>query len=92
VAGIADFGMFTILLSRPGWLKRIPQKWANFSEIKNHPGQTVNFAARKMILWSGHPSLKKGGEIFVPKTPLVDGYASRGFCGAVILFKKSSES
>jgi len=23
VDGIADFGMFTIMLSRPGWLKRI---------------------------------------------------------------------
>jgi len=31
VAGIAVFGMFTILLSRPGWLKRIQKKWTYFS-------------------------------------------------------------
>jgi len=28
-----------------------------------------------MILLSGHPSFKKGGETFTPKNPLVDGYA-----------------
>jgi len=68
VAGHADFKMFTILFSRPGWLKRILHKWTNFSEVKNHPGQTVYFSARKMILWSGHPSLKKGGETYTLKT------------------------
>jgi hypothetical protein len=72
VAGIADFKMFTILLSRPGWLKRIQKKWTYFSEL-NHPGQNIYISARQMILWSGHPSLKKGGETFVPKTPQADG-------------------
>jgi len=33
----------------------------------NHPGQTIYISARLMILLSGHPSLKKGGETFIPK-------------------------
>jgi hypothetical protein len=101
VAGIADFEMFTIILSRPGWLiylsklnlfsKNLPYLIKNnFGFLKhkpvlksehseslcfkiNHPGQTIYISARQMISLSGHPSLKKGGETFVPKTPLVDG-------------------
>jgi len=37
VAGIDDFEMFTIVLSRPGWLKWIQQKWTYFSELNQPP-------------------------------------------------------
>jgi hypothetical protein len=69
VAGIDDFKMFTILFSRPGWLKRIQLKWTYFSELHQPPRPDIYISARLMVLLSGHPSLKKGGETFVLKTP-----------------------
>jgi len=37
VAGIADFRMFTIVISRPGWLKQIHKKLFYFSELNQPP-------------------------------------------------------
>jgi len=33
----------------------------------NHPGQTIYISINLILLRSGHPSLKKGGETSVPK-------------------------
>jgi len=66
VAGIADFGMFTLLLSRPGWLKGILLKWTYFSEL-NKPPRPENLyfcTLDDLLVWP--PLLKKRRGNFCP--------------------------
>jgi len=55
VAGIADFEMITILLSRPGWLKRIHQKLTYFSELNQPPRPDNSYFCTldDFVVWPG---------------------------------------
>jgi hypothetical protein len=44
----------------------------------NHPGQNIYISVHQMILWSGHPSLKKGGEIFPQNFVKLTAIGERG--------------
>ena len=63
VAGIADLEMVTIMLSRPGWLKRIQQKWTYFSELNQppRPDHLYFCTSDDLVVWP--PLLEKEGKL-----------------------------